>query len=310
MKQFKHILYVTEQTVSQAWDIARAVILAENNQASLTVIDVMSAISDDYRTGTMKSRMKALEVLVEPYRSRVNITVDVLIGTLFLEAIRAVLRNSYDLVIKTAENPDYTKRMFGSADMHLLRKCPCPLLLLKPSESFLCTSVLAAVDFDPFMTTPLEQALNRDIIDIASSLAHANAVPLHLVHAWEAYAEYAMRVTSDISSEAIKDHVEKQYLLHHNKLRMLGDELRERIGATAYEQLSLSFHLPKGSAKKLVAALAAELSADLVVMGTVARTGISGLIIGNTAETILDQLECSVLAIKPHGFTTPVRLKD
>jgi len=37
-------------------------------------------------------------------------------------------------------------------------------------------------------------------------------------------------------------------------------------------------------------------------MGTIARTGISGLIIGNTAEAILNQLECSVHAIKPPGF--------
>ncbi len=56
----------------------------------------------------------------------------------------------------------------------------------------------------------------------------------------------------------------------------------------------------------MIAPLAAELQADLVVMGTVARTGISGLIIGNTAETILNQLTCSVLAIKPPGFNTPV----
>jgi nucleotide-binding universal stress UspA family protein len=41
-------------------------------------------------------------------------------------------------------------------------------------------------------------------------------------------------------------------------------------------------------------------------MGTVARTGISGFFMGNTAETILNQLNCSVLAVKPHGFVTPV----
>ena len=50
------------------------------------------------------------------------------------------------------------------------------------------------------------------------------------------------------------------------------------------------------------------LQADLVVMGTVARTGISGLLIGNTAEAILEQVQCSVLAVKPHGFVSPVRL--
>lgn len=51
-----------------------------------------------------------------------------------------------------------------------------------------------------------------------------------------------------------------------------------------------------------------DLGAELVVMGTVGRTGIPGFIIGNTAETILNQIECSVLAVKPAGFVTPVTL--
>ena len=49
---------------------------------------------------------------------------------------------------------------------------------------------------------------------------------------------------------------------------------------------------------------------ELVVMGTVCRTGIAGLFIGNTAEKALHQLDCSVLAVKPEGFVTPVRLDD
>jgi nucleotide-binding universal stress UspA family protein len=60
----------------------------------------------------------------------------------------------------------------------------------------------------------------------------------------------------------------------------------------------------------MIPRLAKELRADLVVMGTIARTGISGLFIGNTAETIFDQLSCSVLAIKPPGFKTPVNLAE
>lgn len=43
---------------------------------------------------------------------------------------------------------------------------------------------------------------------------------------------------------------------------------------------------------------------------TVARTGVAGIIMGNTAETILNQIDCSILAIKPPGFVTPVKLED
>ena len=49
---------------------------------------------------------------------------------------------------------------------------------------------------------------------------------------------------------------------------------------------------------------------DLIVMGTVARTGIPGLIIGNTAESTLSQIHCSVLAVTPPGFVTPVTLEE
>lgn len=42
-------------------------------------------------------------------------------------------------------------------------------------------------------------------------------------------------------------------------------------------------------------------------MGTVARTGIPGFIIGNTAENILQKIDCSLLALKPLGFVSPVK---
>jgi universal stress protein E len=60
-----------------------------------------------------------------------EIRLDVMMGTLFLEVVRAVLRNGYDLVIKTAEDTDFLKRLFGSNNMHLVRKCPCQGWLMK-----------------------------------------------------------------------------------------------------------------------------------------------------------------------------------
>ncbi|MEX2133825.1 MAG: universal stress protein [Acidimicrobiia bacterium] len=62
----------------------------------------------------------------------------------------------------------------------------------------------------------------------------------------------------------------------------------------------------QGTASKVFPKLADVLEVGLIVMGTVARTGISGLIMGNTAETILRSVRCSVLAVKPEGFVTPV----
>jgi nucleotide-binding universal stress UspA family protein len=64
----------------------------------------------------------------------------------------------------------------------------------------------------------------------------------------------------------------------------------------------------KGESGHLIPQLAAKLKVGLIVMGTVSRTGVAGLLIGNSAERILRRVDCSVLTVKPDGFVTPVRV--
>jgi len=308
MNRFKNILFVAETTVDQASALARAVSLAERNLADLTIIDVIPAVGGAYYEGLTTSRRAALEALIEPYQIRVKIECRILMGTPFLEIIRAVLRNEHDLVIKAAETPGFMKRIFGSDDMHLLRKCPSPVWLMKPPEKSTYTRILAAIDFDPLNSTGEEKGLNQEILKLASSLALSEDASLHLVHAWDVFAEGTIGARASGTPQSLEAYAEREHLLHQNCLYGLGETLREYLSEEAYDNLSLHFHLPKGPAKQVIAALAAELQADLVVMGTVARTGISGLIIGNTAEAILEQLPCSVLAIKPPSFQTPVKI--
>jgi len=67
-------------------------------------------------------------------------------------------------------------------------------------------------------------------------------------------------------------------------------------------------HLVKGNPGSVIPQLAKKQGVDLVVMGTVARTGIEGFFIGNTAEKILRLIDCSVLTVKPKGFKSPVKV--
>ncbi len=64
----------------------------------------------------------------------------------------------------------------------------------------------------------------------------------------------------------------------------------------------------KGTASKAITSFSEAVEADLIVIGTVGRTGIPGLIIGNTAENVLQTTSASVLAVKPSGFVSPVTL--
>ncbi len=71
---------------------------------------------------------------------------------------------------------------------------------------------------------------------------------------------------------------------------------------------SPEIHLRRGSPARIIRSVADEIEADLMVMGTVCRAGAAGFLIGNTAETVLGDITCSILALKPDGFVSPIEL--
>lgn len=325
MKGFKKILCVVELEKTCTPALERAVALAANNQASLTVIGVTPRIMigndmlgcgptcTELQIAVENAQRKALETLVAPYGKRYRIETGVFVGTPFLETIRDVLRSGRDLVIKMAEQFDWLDRWVGSDDMHLLRKCPCPIWLIKPQAPKAFRRILAAVDVDdsyPAGEMESRRALNQQILEMATSLALSESAELHVGHVWTAIGESTLRSPFVHTPEQkIMDYVERVKRQRAANLDALLRETAANVGPDALDYLRPHKHLVKGAAGKEIPALAKRIEADLIVMGTVARTGIAGFIVGNTAETILNQIECSVLAIKPPGFVTPVAIE-
>ncbi len=323
MKHFKNILYLAEPGKDQTAALARAVSLAENNPARLTLLEIIepprsgilegSRTLDALFTGASQRRMAALEALAEPYQERLDIAVKVRLGTPYLEAIREVLAENRDLVIKLA-NPEegLLERFLGGTDLQLLRKCPCPVLVMSPQDKDNYRRILAAVDFDPWRAEPEETtALNRQILGLASSLALSDFADLHLAHSWEPLSPEMMRLWSDTEDAGeIAAQVNIEHLRHQEGFERLARQLRDWIGDETYDYLTPRLHLLQGSARETIPALAARMKFDLVIMGTVGRAGIPGAIIGNTAEAILGQLRCALLAVKPADFVTPVTLPE
>lgn len=319
MNRFHNILYVSNPTVVQDAALARAVSLAENNQANLTVAEVVPVVtgglamppggpvSTDLQAALEAEHRQALESLVASHRRRANVRIEVLAGHLFVEVIRAVLGDGYDLVIKPADDPDWLERLFSSDDMHLLRKCPCPVWLTKSPEKANYGCIVAAVDFDPARSDAVVQELNRHIVTLASSLALSDFAELHLVHAWDVPEVGFIRSWADHPAELETQVTENALAGHRRGMDGIKQMLSGHLGREAFDYLAPRFHVSRGPALHVVPDLARRLEADLVVMGTVGRTGIPGFIIGNTAEGILDQLTCSVLAVKPPGFVSPLK---
>jgi len=235
-------------------------------------------------------------------RSGVQVSGKVLYGTPFLEIIREVLRNEHDLVMTTAEGRvDLKERLFGSTTMHLLRKCPCPVWVVKPSPPEQCTRILAAVDPNPLDEE--RQALNIKIMDLATSLARRQQSELVVVHTWTFPVEHFLRSGHFGRSSEVNKWVREARDQHRRWLA-------EFFQPYALKDLKHQVYMLKGEAGRLIPELAAEKKVDFIVMGTVSRTGVAGLLIGNTAEKILRLVDCCVLAVKPDGFVTPVRLDE
>jgi nucleotide-binding universal stress UspA family protein len=323
MKRFKNILCVIEPDESSRHALQKAVTLAENNQASLTVASVIERIapsanlpddapqSADIEAAISKERMQKIEPLLAPYNQRVALHTKLLAGTPFLAIIHEVVDNGHDLVIKTPERQDWLDTLFGSDDMHLLRKCPCPVWLARPRADRAYRKILAAVDIGeghPADEAKKHHALNLKILELAASQAISEFAELHVVHVWEAAGESVMRgAFLRTPEQQVNDYVENVRSRHSYAVQRLMSALEASLGKDAIDYLKPSTHLIRGWARKEIPQLAKQLGADLVVMGTVGRTGVPGLIMGNTAETILNHIDCSVLALKPEGFVSPVQ---
>ena len=89
--------------------------------------------------------------------------------------------------------------------------------------------------------------------------------------------------------------------------RAHADKLERLTSPYISEAGKMHVHLVQGTAGHVVPEFVAHNEIDLVVMGTVNRTDVPGLFMGNTAEIILSRVACSVLAVKPDDFQTPIK---
>ena len=326
MNRFNNILCVVKPGETSKPAIERAVSLAQQNQANLTIVNVVQKfvsgidmpeggpISNELQIAIQRDHEERLKPLIDPYRKQIDLDFKVLIGEPFLEIIREVIRSSHDLVIKVPDAQDWLDRFLGSEDMHLLRKCPCPVWLIKTERTRTERRVLAAIDVgDDYVDEEQESLnkLNHQILEMAGSLAISDFAELHVAHVWNAVGESTMRgAFMNTPEEKIVAYVEQTRQQHERRLNQLLEELKTKLGADADAYLSIKKHLIKGLVRKEIPNLAKRIDADIIVMGTVARTGIPGFFMGNTAESILSQINCSVLAVKPSGFKTPVALEE
>ena len=309
MKRFHSILVVTPQEASPAEAIATADRLATMNEGRLKVFDTTPLLRAS-RTGYIgRYRASDIEDMVASARRSeleeaaagcaAPVDIEVGSGPLFIEAIRRVLRDGHDLVVVA---PDQQAGSHGlsraSTTMHLLRKCPVPVWVHR-ADIEARNDVLAAVG--PFPSGEASE-LDRMILQLGSSMAERRGGRLHVVHAWGLAGETFLRSgRAKLPSAAVDDLVGEE-----RKLAQL--EVEKLLVDTGLYNDQVTVHLEAGNPSDAISTTTARLQPDVVVMGTLARTGIAGLLIGNTAETVLSAIDASVITVKPADFVSPVTI--
>jgi universal stress protein E len=180
-------------------------------------------------------------------------------------------------------------------DWELLRHSPVPVLLVKNKEPYRNPVLLAAVD--PLHANGKPSRLDDEILKAAVSMRQALRGSLHAVHAFVPLPVDAK------PSELLDEHA--------------ADRLEARARAAASRRLQTALgsvriarrhrHVLSRHPVNAIPDLAKKIGSDIVVMGAVSRSGFKRLLIGNTAERVVDDLTCDILVVKPREFVSTVK---
>ncbi|MCF2909044.1 universal stress protein UspE [Pseudoalteromonas sp. DL2-H2.2] len=305
MEQIKRILTVIDPTKQQQNSLDRSISLAQKTGAKITAF--LSIYDFSYEMTTMLSReereamreavIKDREAWISELTSGyqdIEIETKVVWHNRPYEAIiKTVLEQEFDLVIKATHQHDTLKSViFTPTDWHLIRKCPAPVLLVKdhawPEKGEILAAVNAVSDDEQ------HQALNNRIIKDAQFLCELANASLSLVNTYPATpVNIAIEIPEFNPSqynEAVKKHHEDETWA-----------LAQRFGLSDSQCV-----IKEGLPEDVIPHIAKQKNAELVVIGTVGRTGLSAALVGNTAEHVIDSLDCDVLALKPDGYKSPL----
>lgn len=309
MKRFKNILYVLDRkTLAQHSSADKVATLARLNGARISVLiadettlfdDLSLKISGRYaeiKQAILRQNTEDLEHFISHDRwSDIDINADHTESNSFISIIHKVLREDHDLVIKE----ETLDRGIDQLAMRLIRKCPCPVWVLKRNSGDF-KRILAAVDVAS--DYPETKALNQKIVELTHSLAQREQGEAHYLHVWRLEHEVTMRGPRfNVSSEEIatmKEKLSKESLM----------QLHNLLDQNHIPRQDDKIHNKEGRYEEVIKKFIDDLEVDVVVMGSVGRSGVSGLLIGNKAEKILNTINCTVLTVKPDGFISPVTI--
>lgn len=254
--------------------------------------DALDSLQREVRAAAIRD----LERLAAPWRRRgLQITTAAAWDFPLHESVmRQALASHADLIVAHQHGKHRFPHLLHHTDWDLLRESPVPVLLVRSKRRYRGKAVLAAIDPGHAFAKPAR--LDALILRQAQAAAGALAAPLHVAHAFLPVPTAQHPVHSHYKSPA---EIERRAQEH---------------AKSAFARAVASRHLParrchleEGHPALVLPALARRLHADMVVMGAVSRSGWQRLLVGNTAEQVIDELKCDLLIVKPPHFGSRIQ---
>ena len=229
----------------------------------------------DFKRSTMEQATDWLEQLMQPCKvSGVPYTTEVTWNSKWVDStIRAIEKSGCDLMIKSSFHHSKARRFFSTtSDYKLMHRCVCPILFTHQGQEWKTDRMLACLDL--VSGDPQHMRLNNVIFRDARAFANIVGMDLYIACAY----------TDAIDGE-------------HLPLKTHGHDVTRAQLGELYDVKSERVLLRQGNAVETLKAICNEIEPSIVIMGTLARTGIRGKLIGNTAEKLIDIVDADLLIV-------------
>jgi universal stress protein E len=260
------------------------------------VVTYMNDGLADAERCTAQACERALESVAQRLRRRgIKTTVRTQFDSPIYEAvIREASRSKADLIVAEQHHGHRGASLLHLTDWELLRLTPVPVLLVKNARPYRKPKILAAIDPDHTFGKPAW--LDREILNCGSMVADALHGTLHAMHAYAPIPVLAFPNGAISQADVVARSARSEAQARKKLLQAVRDAKVSHV----------THHVIGRHPADAIAELAGQTHSSLVVMGAISRSGFKRLLIGNTAERVLDHLVCDVLIIKPRHLIKPV----
>ncbi len=311
MNPIQNVLVIVDPTVREQPAVAKGALLAKQLSARLDLYICDTRAARDTRLaqhlrdsprGPLQELAPWLESLAGPLRQQgLEVMTEVVsadpLHTALLERVKHTCAG---LVIKDTHHHTLAQRTcLTNTDWELIRGCPVPLLLVKPRPWSASHRIGAALD--PGHMDDKPPLLDRCILEEAARFAQALGGEMHAIHT---YIPAAMIATATVTVPPLLIDIPVEVLEQERTLK-----LKELTVLTSdYRVPPQNIHLEIGGVSEALCRIARACGIDIMTMGAISRRGVKRMLIGSTAEEVLERLPCDMLVVKSPDFAELVVL--